>query len=88
MFCEKPLSLDLDDCLRVEAEAAKHPKLKVMIGYVRRFDPSYQDAYDKSIDAGAIGGPFLVQLADAATRTIRRASSCSSRRRAAASSST
>ena len=28
----------------VEAEAAKHPHLKVMIGFVRRFDASYQDA--------------------------------------------
>src|SRR5471030_1214274 len=44
VFCEKPLSLDLQDCLRVEAEAARHPELKVMIGFVRRFDASYRDA--------------------------------------------
>jgi myo-inositol 2-dehydrogenase/D-chiro-inositol 1-dehydrogenase len=60
VFCEKPLSLDLDECRAVEAEAAKHPALKVMIGYVRRFDPSYQDAHQK-IAAGAIGRPFLVR---------------------------
>ena len=40
VFCEKPLALDISECRRVEAEAAKHPKLKVMIGYGRRFDPS------------------------------------------------
>jgi myo-inositol 2-dehydrogenase/D-chiro-inositol 1-dehydrogenase len=60
VFCEKPLALDLAECHRVEAEAAKHPRLKVMIGYGRRFDPSYSDAYDK-IRAGLIGNPFLVR---------------------------
>ncbi|HUH92090.1 MAG TPA: Gfo/Idh/MocA family oxidoreductase [Casimicrobiaceae bacterium] len=60
VFCEKPLALDLDDCRRVEAEAARHPKLKVMIGYGRRFDPSYADAYAK-VRSGAIGTAFLVR---------------------------
>jgi myo-inositol 2-dehydrogenase/D-chiro-inositol 1-dehydrogenase len=60
VFCEKPLSLDLADCQRVEAEALKHPKQKVMIGYGRRFDPSNRDACDK-IRAGLIGKPFLVR---------------------------
>jgi len=60
VFCEKPLSLDLADCRRVEDLAAKHPRLKVMIGYGRRFDPSYRDAYDK-VRAGMIGRPFLVR---------------------------
>ena len=59
VFCEKPLSLDLDDCLRVNAEAALHPHLKVMIGFVRRFDASYQDAY-RRIQSGSIGQPFMV----------------------------
>jgi myo-inositol 2-dehydrogenase/D-chiro-inositol 1-dehydrogenase len=56
VFCEKPLSLELEDCRRVELESAKRPELKVMIGYGRRFDPSYRDAYDK-IRAGLIGRP-------------------------------
>ena len=60
VFCEKPLSLDLGECLAVEAEAAKYPHLKVMIGYVRRFDASYQDAQAK-IAAGMIGRPFIVR---------------------------
>lgn len=60
VFCEKPLSLVLDECLQVEAEAAKHPQLKVMIGFVRRFDASYQDAQHK-VATGAIGKPFLVR---------------------------
>ena len=60
VFCEKPLALDLAQCRRVEAEAAQHRELKVMIGYGRRFDPSYSDAYDK-VRAGLIGEPFLVR---------------------------
>ncbi len=60
VFCEKPLSMVLDECRAVETEAARHPELKVMIGFVRRFDASYQDA-QKSIAAGAIGRPFLVR---------------------------
>ena len=60
VFCEKPLSLVLDECLQVEAEAAKHPHLKVMIGFVRRFDASYQDA-QALIAAGGIGRPFMVR---------------------------
>jgi len=32
VFCEKPLALDLADCLRVQEEAARHRELVVMIG--------------------------------------------------------
>ena len=60
VFCEKPLSLDVDACLRVEEEAARHPQLRAMVGYVRRFDPSYRDVKHK-IDQGLIGKPFLVR---------------------------
>jgi len=60
VFSEKPLALGLAECLRVEQEAARHPQLKVMIGFVRRFDPHYRDAQAK-IAAGAIGRPFLVR---------------------------
>jgi len=60
VFSEKPTALDLDDCLRVEAAAARHPRLKAMIGYVRRFDPSYRDAAAK-IAAGLVGRPFLAR---------------------------
>ncbi|RKP47762.1 Gfo/Idh/MocA family oxidoreductase [Pararobbsia silviterrae] len=60
VFCEKPLSLELDACERVVAEAKQHPRLKAMIGFVRRFDPSYRDAFEK-IRAGRIGKPFMVR---------------------------
>jgi len=60
VFSEKPLALDLADCRRVQDEAARHPKQKAMIGFVRRFDAHYRDAQEK-IRAGGIGRPFLVR---------------------------
>jgi myo-inositol 2-dehydrogenase/D-chiro-inositol 1-dehydrogenase len=60
VFSEKPLALDLADCRRVEEEAARHAAQKVMIGFVRRFDPHYRDAHAK-IRSGTIGRPFLVR---------------------------
>jgi len=60
VFSEKPLALDVADCLRVEKEAARHPRVTAMIGFVRRFDASYRDAA-KKIHGGMIGRPFLAR---------------------------
>ncbi|AOK31045.1 oxidoreductase [Burkholderia singularis] len=60
VFCEKPLSLDLAECERVLAEANARPHLHAMIGFMRRFDPSYRDAYER-VASGSIGRPFLVR---------------------------
>ena len=60
VFSEKPLSLDVAECQRVEAEAALQPDLKVMIGFVRRFDTSFRHAHAR-IGAGHIGRPLIVR---------------------------
>ena len=60
VFVEKPLALNVEDCLRVEAVARRHPGLVAMVGFVRRFDPSYARAA-ADIAAGAIGRPFVVR---------------------------
>jgi myo-inositol 2-dehydrogenase/D-chiro-inositol 1-dehydrogenase len=60
VFVEKPLALDVEDCARVEAVAARHPGRVAMVGFVRRFDPSYARA-QADVVAGAIGRPFLVR---------------------------
>ena len=60
VFVEKPLALNVEDCLRVEAVAQRHPQLVAMVGFVRRFDPSYARAA-ADIEAGAIGRPFVVR---------------------------
>ena len=60
VFCEKPLALNIDACKQVEAAAAKHPNKFAVVGFVRRFDPSYAYA-KKKVDEGAIGTPFMVK---------------------------
>ena len=41
--------------------ANKHPELKVMAGFSRRFDESYRDASIKVLNENAIGKPFIVR---------------------------
>ncbi|MEY8874921.1 MAG: Gfo/Idh/MocA family oxidoreductase [Leptothrix sp. (in: b-proteobacteria)] len=60
VFVEKPLALNVEDCERVLAVAADHPQQIAMVGFVRRFDPSYRTAQN-AIEAGEIGRPFLVR---------------------------
>lgn len=60
VFVEKPLSLSVADCEHVEAVARQHPQCVAMVGFVRRFDASYQQAR-ADIAAGTIGRPFLVR---------------------------
>ncbi|MDI9409785.1 MAG: Gfo/Idh/MocA family oxidoreductase [Candidatus Pacebacteria bacterium] len=60
VFVEKPLALNLQDCLRVEAVAKNHPQLVAMVGFVRRFDPSYREA-KLMIEQGQIGSPYLIR---------------------------
>lgn len=60
VFIEKPLALNLPDCERVLAVAAEHPAQVAMVGFVRRFDPSYRNAA-RAVEAGEIGRPFLVR---------------------------
>jgi len=40
--------------------ANKHPELKVMAGFSRRFDASYRNAKEQ-LDSGAIGAPIVVR---------------------------
>ena len=60
VFCEKPMGVSLGECLAVEKAVALRPDLTFMVGFVRRFDPSYRYA-KKLIDEGAIGKPFLLR---------------------------
>ena len=60
VFCEKPLAVNLEDCLRVEKAAAARPGQLVTVGFVRRYDSGYLYAKQK-VQAGGIGKPFLVK---------------------------
>lgn len=58
VFSEKPLGTNLEECLDAEAAVARHPELTFMLGFMRRFDPSYMDAKAR-IESGEIGRPIL-----------------------------
>ena len=60
VFCEKPLGVNVEECLEAEKAVAAHPELVFMLGFMRRFDPSYVYAMEK-IKAGEIGEPYLVK---------------------------
>lgn len=58
VFSEKPLGTTVTECREAEAAVAKQPGLVFMLGFMRRFDPSYRYA-KKKIDEGVIGRPIL-----------------------------
>lgn len=60
VFCEKPMGVTVGECREVERAVAERPDLVFLVGFVRRFDPSYAYA-KKLVDDGAIGRPFLVR---------------------------
>lgn len=60
VFSEKPLAISEEDCLDVEKVAIAHPNQFAVVGFVRRFDPSYRYAW-KKVEEGAIGKPFMVK---------------------------
>ena len=45
VFCDKPLGVTLEECEIARAAVERHPELTFMLGFMRRFDPSY--AYAK-----------------------------------------
>jgi scyllo-inositol 2-dehydrogenase (NAD+) len=57
VFCEKPLSLALDDAAEMKSAVDKSGVF-FQLGFMRRFDPAYAAA-KKKIDAGAIGKPCV-----------------------------
>ena len=58
VFCEKPLGTTLQECLAVEKAVAENANQVFMLGFMRRYDPSYMYAKQK-IDEGVIGKPIL-----------------------------
>ncbi|ODN76345.1 myo-inositol 2-dehydrogenase [Cryptococcus wingfieldii CBS 7118] len=62
VLVEKPISIDLQTSRDVVEETKKFPDLKVMVGFSRRFDESYREAY-KMINTGKLGKPHLIKSA-------------------------
>lgn len=58
VFSEKPLGTTVEECRIAEKAVEEHPELVFLLGFMRRYDPSYAYAKEK-IDAGEIGRPIL-----------------------------
>ena len=58
IFCEKPMAMTVEECDEMIAACEKH-HVKLQVGFMRRFDVSFQEA-KRLLDSGAIGD--LVQL--------------------------
>jgi len=60
IFCEKPIALDLTTIDRALA-IADRAKVKLQIGFNRRFDPSLKRVHDL-VASGAIGKPHILRI--------------------------
>ena len=69
VFCEKPLAETVEKCKEAEAIIEAHPDLIFMLGFMRRFDHSYEIAKQK-IEAGDIGDIILVRCYSQDPRAI------------------
>lgn len=48
VFSDKPLGVTIEECKMAEAAVERHPELTFFLGFMRRFDPSYAYAMEKS----------------------------------------
>lgn len=60
VYTEKPLGITIEQCLNAKQAVDNHPDRIFMIGFQRRYDPSYAYARQK-IAEGLIGTPYLVR---------------------------
>jgi myo-inositol 2-dehydrogenase / D-chiro-inositol 1-dehydrogenase len=58
VFCEKPLGIGLEDSMKAKKVVDAHPDKVFVLGFMRRYDKSYQYAKRK-VDDGEIGEPIL-----------------------------
>jgi myo-inositol 2-dehydrogenase/D-chiro-inositol 1-dehydrogenase len=62
VFCEKPLAVTADGCMRIVEAELKHGRRLVQVGFMRPFDQGYR-ALKQVIDNGEIGAPLIVHCA-------------------------
>lgn len=60
IFCEKPMDLSLERTKKL-SEMAEKADVKLMLGFNRRFDPDFMEAY-KSVREGTIGDIQIVKI--------------------------
>jgi predicted dehydrogenase len=59
IFCEKPMAMTAEECDKINSAAAA-AKVKLQIGFMRRFAPAFQDLR-RRIDGGEIGDVVSVR---------------------------
>lgn len=60
IFCEKPIALDINE-IEQALQAVKQAKVKLQIGFNRRFDPSFKKAKEM-VETGKIGKVHIVRI--------------------------
>ncbi|MCG8485211.1 MAG: inositol 2-dehydrogenase [Clostridia bacterium] len=60
VFVDKPLGVTIEECKTAESAVEAHSDKVFMIGFMRRYDPSYAHAKNL-IKQGKIGTPFLIR---------------------------
>jgi myo-inositol 2-dehydrogenase / D-chiro-inositol 1-dehydrogenase len=60
VFCEKPLGINMEECIAAEKIVEAYPDKVFMLGFMRRYDDSYYYA-KKKIEEGCIGNPIMVR---------------------------
>ena len=60
IFCEKPLSLDIDE-INIVLETVHQAKVKLQVGFNRRFDENFMQI-KQAIIAGRIGEPHFIKI--------------------------
>jgi myo-inositol 2-dehydrogenase / D-chiro-inositol 1-dehydrogenase len=61
IFCEKPISLDLDSTASA-LEVVERAGVELQVGFMRRFDPGFV-AMHRAVMSGALGDVYLVRAA-------------------------
>ncbi|WP_247309723.1 Gfo/Idh/MocA family oxidoreductase [Ralstonia pseudosolanacearum] len=62
VFCEKPLAVTADGCMRIVAAEQAHGRRLVQVGFMRPYDAGYR-ALKQMIDSGTIGAPLMLHCA-------------------------
>ena len=59
VMCEKPLAPTVAECERILDAEVAHGERLVIVGYMRRYDPGYQQV-KATLESGAIGEPLIL----------------------------
>lgn len=62
VFCEKPLAVTAEGCMRIVQAEVEHGKRLVQVGFMRPYDKGYR-ALKNVIDSDQIGAPLIVHCA-------------------------